>query len=557
MIANVNTPSPDYSPNSSICNSDMISTLPNASPTPIYPPSSQQLSYKVATSVKSDSYAMSGDLLIPQQATNQTTGQSNGHLSPSQYRPQTTQFMDQQAQDQATTTYSVKIEPSAKFDLMANTPPPSPENLLQKQLQQQNSSFTGNDYPAITQQTYAAGHWSNQSNQSSLNSINQAENQISNQINQISVQIAGRRPLDSPSSSNSPTSSSAKKLKSEKQPAIVHQHVHLNNIVINSLSVNNSLQINQQNNVHLQAAAATSAAQLNASSHPVQTASSNSSYHCNPLYVYTHPNHSSLENYPAPLQALSQSGHSSNHLSSQMACNQVNQVNSQTSQSANNSQPISRTANGYYSPANSMYLRQLEEDQHLLTTVHPMLSAHHLQSNAGQLYPYEMVGAQPNSAGQFNAQYGSNMTVNEYTPDDYPVTANQLDEPTNNSLPVNPNCSFLASTQCPNQQRLPTIYTQAAMPLIKNMQNQMDNSSVRFAHNPAAGQPNNQINEQNASSSSLAIQAPVVSTTKSRRGRKARGPKKITQHFCNYNNCGKCYSKSSHLKGRPSSDFHS
>ena len=511
----------------------MISILPNASPSQssIYS-SSQQLSYKAAAKQDTDPYAMNNDLLI-QQCTNQS--QSNDGLSP-QYQQQT-RFIDQQIQ---ANNYSVKSDPSTKFDLMANTPPPSPENQLQKQLQQPNGFQGSGDYPAHTQQSYAAGQ-SQWSNQISPNSI-AAENQISNQI---SVQISNR-PLDSPSSSNSSTSSSSKKLKSEKQPAIVHQHVHLNNIVINSLSVNNSLQINQQNNVHLQATAP--ASQLNASSQPVQTSSN--SYHCNPLYVYTHKNNLSLESYPAPLQSQTQSGHSSNHLAEQVA-NNPNQANSSMSQSTTNCSPINRTANGYFSAANSMYLRQLEEEQHLLTTVHPMLNAHHLQTN-GTLYPYEAIGVQPNSASQFNAQYGSNIEPHEYSPDDYPV--GQLDELNNNCSPLSVNSNGSFATQCPSQQRLPNIYN-SATPLIKNVSAgmQVENLPVNFGLANNASQLNNQINEQNAQvSSCLPIQAAAVSTTKSRRGRKARGPKKITQHFCNYNNCGKCYSKSSHLKGKSS-----
>lgn len=570
LIANMNTPSPDYSPNSSICNSDMICTLPNASPTQSSVYVGQQLSYK-AGAVKADPYAMGNDLLMPQNGANQASTQSNGHHSPSnhspKYQPQT-HFIDQQVQDQANNGHysmPVKSEPSTKFDLMANTPPPSPEN--QKQLQPANG-FTG-DYPPQPS-AYAVSQWQSAANQSvasqsaanqpsSLDS-HQAENQISNQI---SVQLAGR-PLDSPSSSNSSTSSGTKKLKSEKQPpAIVHQYVHLNNIVINSLSVNNSLQINQQNNLHLPAAAATP---LNASSQPVQTSSS--SYHCNPLYVYTHQNNPALDSYPQPMpQSInssinSSSSHSSNPLGSQLAGHPASSQLGQQ-QPANNL--INRTASGYYSPANSMYLRQLEEEQHLLTTVHPMLH----QSNG---YPYEMNGVQATQQ-QFNAQYGSNMTANmtanmpanmpahEYTPDDYQV--NQLDE-LNNCPPVNSNCSFINTAQC--QQRLPGVYNDGrlqGMPIKNGMTSlaslQMNSSPVnsfnQFVNNPVSSQPNNQMNEQNASISSLPIQAAAVSTTKSRRGRKARGPKKITQHFCNYNNCGKCYSKSSHLKGRLPNTF--
>lgn len=46
----------------------------------------------------------------------------------------------------------------------------------------------------------------------------------------------------------------------------------------------------------------------------------------------------------------------------------------------------------------------------------------------------------------------------------------------------------------------------------------------------------------------MSSMGPAGSGTKSRRGRRSRGPKKVTLHTCSYPACNKTYSKSSHLK---------
>lgn len=517
----------------------MIINLPNSSPTSHY----QQLSYNPKTTA-----ILNNDLQLIQQYTNQhpmvASNQSN-ELS-NQY--QQTSFIDQvQDQQQDNYSQSIKTEPT-KYDLMVNTPPPSPEQ--QKQLQQQNV-YNLNEY----QQAYLDNQWSN----------NQINNQANNQNNPTT---------NSNQTNKSKTNQSTK---NEKQPSIVHQHVHLNNIVINSLNINNGLQINQQNNANLP----TTIQQQQAQPNQITQQSPTNYNHCNPLYVYTHPqNNHPNENYfnvqPSVQhlnQPLNQSSNHQNNINSR-----INNQSSSTNQSASNNCQLINPSNNYYSSVNSMYQRQLEEE-HLLTTVHPMVPVNHLQTNqqSQQIYTYEQMNnvQQPDSTSnlsnnQFNVQQYNSETVHEYSPDDYvnQVTIGQLDELNNNlpPLPINPNCTFINSSndQC-NQQRLPTIYNQTvpikleqndhiyqvnnSMPPLVGLQNQIDNS-INFSQTHIV---NNQINEQTLSTnlpnlSNLPIQGVAVSTTKSRRGRKTRGPKKVTQHFCTFNNCTKVYSKSSHLK---------
>lgn len=523
-------------------------TLANASPTGNYSQpqiDGEQLSYNAKETTKQDAYSMNGDLLMVH-CTNQSVVTLNqNYLAAQQY--QQTRFIDQVQEQNSNNHYlsssSIKSEPITKFELIVNTPPPSPEQLHQQQQSAQNSYTSLNNEYQSTYVTNASQQWT------------------SNQ------RPPANQPSISPNNSNNSSDNKPKTNQSIKveKPSIVHQHVHLNNIVINSLNINNNgMQMNQQNN-------STNLTTQQTTLNPQPTASqpSANSYHSNPLYVYTHQTnptqqHHQNEGYNTAQQAqqiltqpINQSnGHSTNHLVN----HQVNAQLSHQQASTADCQPINNQTI-YYSPANSMYQRQLE-DEHLLTTVHPMMPQQQLN------YAYEQINnsVQP-SQQQFNAQYNSTSIAHEYT-DEYAnqVTVGQLDE-LNNNLPLNSNCSFINAPQC--NQRMPIYNGTASIKLEQNdhlyhhvngmttpligLQNQVDNS-INF-NQPQPHLINNQINEQKAiivqtpsPNTTLPIQTATVSTTKSRRGRKTRGPKKVTQHFCTFNNCSKVYSKSSHLK---------
>ena len=89
----------------------------------------------------------------------------------------------------------------------------------------------------------------------------------------------------------------------------------------------------------------------------------------------------------------------------------------------------------------------------------------------------------------------------------------------------------------------------------------LNNTIVNCAPSPSAAVMHHHVPADNSSirDSNLhhvTTQMPVVTSnypapipvTKSRRGRRSRGPKKITLHTCSYPGCSKTYSKSSHLK---------
>lgn len=526
-----------------------------------YQPVQQQLSYnncKVAIKQENNYSPPNNDLLIIQQQ-----GNDQSTIN-SQY--QQTCFIDQ-VQQQSTnfpnqSVCSIKNE-SNKFDLnLVNTPPPSPEQQNQlknhhhNSIQQQHQNVYNTDY---RQQSYL-----NNNNQQWTNG-----------------QIIGSN-LNNNDFNNTSNKSKVNQSSKQQDKPIVHQYVHLNSIVINSLNINNGLQINNRNNSSLSNQQTTH--QVNQQQLTPQQ--SNNNYQANPLYIYTHQvahsnHHLNTGNYsttqaqqPNAQQLINQSNSPSNNIS-----NQINQ-------------PCQ--SNNFYSPSNQIYQRSLEDN----STIHsmtPMNPQHIQQTNQQQAQYYEQINSLPSSEfmnqqlntlhtsnsqssnQQSNAQYGTNSTNiqsnQEYNYVNDLINIGQVDE-------LNNNVQYINNQQCSNNQRsspLTTTYT----PNIANVSNlpvkleqqqndhgyasleslvclpgQMEIDSNNYNPHLINNTINNQLNDNkqimqmntNLQTNELPIQAAAVSTTKSRRGRKTRGPKKVTQHHCSFDNCKKVYTKSSHLK---------
>ncbi|CAG2109388.1 unnamed protein product [Medioppia subpectinata] len=139
-------------------------------------------------------------------------------------------------------------------------------------------------------------------------------------------------------------------------------------------------------------------------------------------------------------------------------------------------------------------------------------------------------------------------SVNNYSMGYHPNTSASLQQPSHRNIvtpPASPHLSELLS----NQSKPPTGQLATAHTLHTHLNNITINCNSINTTALQTTAPAQQIVQVVGGPQVInGTIAPTIAPTKPRRGRRSRGPKKVTLHTCSYPGCTKTYSKSSHLK---------